>query len=162
MRFLFIFFLCIAPYCLSQELEDLREEYPKANLNEDVTNTLYTKLISVSKEDTKTLVAYKGAVATLKAKFAKGFKNKKTHFKTGAELLEFAIASEPKNLEIRCLRLGVQENSPKIVGYKDRINEDKQFILKHYPSSTNESVRKFVKGYVLLSNAFSEAEKQLF
>ncbi|TMM58533.1 hypothetical protein FEE95_03625 [Maribacter algarum] len=137
-------------------------DYPKANLDEAVTNTLHEELLGVTKEDNKTIVAYKGAVSTLKAKFAKGFKNKKTFFKEGAELLEFAISSEPKNIEIRCLRLGVQENSPRIVGYKNNIEADKQFLLDHYKSDANKEIRNFVKGYVLLSNVFTEAEKQLF
>lgn len=162
MRPLTILFLCVSTFCVSQELKQLRVDYPKANLDEEVTKTLHEELSSVTKEDNKTLVAFKGAVATLKAKFAKGFGNKKTYFKEGAELLEFAIASEPKNIEIRCLRLGVQENSPKIVGYKKNIKEDKQYILENFKSSTDKDVRKFVKGYILLSGLFTDAEKQLF
>ena len=162
MRLLCILFLFITPFCLSQELEELRMEYPKANSDATVANALFQELSPIGKTDNKVLVAYKGAVTTLKAKFAKRIKDKKAFFKEGAQLLEYAIASEPKNLEIRCLRLGVQENSPKIVGYKDRIQEDKQFLLTHYKTTTNKSVRKFVKGYVLLSKVFSEAEKQLF
>lgn len=162
MRSLTIIFIFVSTFCISQELKELRTDYPKANLDEAVTNTLHEKLSSVSKENNKITVAYKGAVATLKAKFANSFKNKKTFFKEGAELLEFAVASEPKNIEIRCLRLGVQENSPKIVGYKKHIEEDKQFLLDHYTSNTDKEVREFVKGYVLLSDLFTDAEKQLF
>lgn len=162
MRLLLIFFLFTASFCTSQELKDLRVSYPKANTDVTVINSLYNQLSDVSKNDNKTIVAYKGAVATLKAKYAKGFKNKKTFFKEGAELLEYAISENPKNLEIRCLRLGVQENSPKIVGYKSNIEEDKQFLIDHYSASTSADVRKFVKGYVLLSKAFTEDEKQLF
>ncbi len=162
MRLLTVIFLFFSTLCISQDLKELRMDYPKANLDEAVTNTLHEELLGVTKEDNKTIVAYKGAVSTLKAKFAKGFKNKKTFFKEGAELLEFAISSEPKNIEIRCLRLGVQENSPRIVGYKNNIEADKQFLLDHYKSDANKEIRNFVKGYVLLSNVFTEAEKQLF
>jgi len=162
MRLLTILFLLVSTFCISQELKELRVDYPKANLDEAITNTLHEKLSSVSKEENKTIVAYRGAIATLKSKFAKGFKNKKMFFKEGAELLEFAVTSEPKNIEIRCLRLGVQENSPRFVGYKDNIDEDKQFLIDQYRSNTDKAIRKFVKGYVLLSEAFTDAEKQLF
>lgn len=161
MRLLTVF-LFISTFCISQELKELRVDYPKANLDEAVTNTLHEKLLSVSKEEDKTLVAFRGAVTTLKAKFAKGFRDKKTYFKEGAELLEFAVASDPKNIEIRCLRLGVQENAPRIVGYKKNIEEDKKFIVDHYEANTDKEVRKFIKGYVLLSDVFTDAEKQLF
>lgn len=162
MRLLTVIFLFVSTFCISQNLTELRVDYPNANLDEAVTNTLHEKLLSVSKEDDKTLVAFRGAVTTLKAKFAKGFKNKKTYFKEGAELLEFAISAEPKNIEIRCLRLGVQENAPRIVGYRKNIEEDKKFIVDHYKANNDKEVRKFIKGYVLLSDAFTDAEKQLF
>jgi hypothetical protein len=162
MRSLLFIFLFTTGFCVSQELKELRIAYPKANTDVTVTDLLYDQLSSVSKEDDKTLVAYKGAVTTLKAKHAKGFANKKKFFKEGALLLESAIAANPKNIEIRCLRLGVQENSPKIVGYKKNIAEDKQFLLDHYTSSTDSDIRRFVRGYVLLSKTFTEAEKQLF
>lgn len=162
MRSLALLFLFVSTFCFAQELKELRVAYPKANLDEKITNALHENLASVSKENNKTIVAYRGAVATLKAKFAKGIRNKKTFFKEGAELLEFAVTSESKNIEIRCLRLGVQENSPKIVGYKQHIEVDKQFILDHYASITDGELRKFIKGYVVLSNAFTDAEKQLF
>ena len=162
MRLLTIFFLFVSTLGISQELKKLRVDYPKANLDKEITNTLYETLSSITKEDNKTIVAYKGAIATLKAKFAKGFRDKKKFFKEGAELLDFAITSEPKNIEIRCLRLGVQENSPKIVGYKKNIEEDKQYLLDHFASVTDVDLQKFIKGYVALSAAFTDAEKQLF
>jgi len=162
MKTFILLLLVSTSFCFSQELGELRVAYPNANSKESVTNELHQELSSISKTDSKTLVAYKGAVLTLKAKYAKGFKYKKTFFKEGAELLEFAITAEPKNIEIRCLRLGVQENAPKIVGYKKNIQEDKQFLLDHFATIQNQELRKFIRGYVLLSEAFSDSEKQLF
>jgi hypothetical protein len=57
--------------------------------------------------------------------------------------------------------MGVQENSPKIVGYHDNIEEDKKFILTNYKHTRSEEVKKAVKKYVLQSEAFDEAEKQM-
>ncbi|KAG1647290.1 hypothetical protein GQR58_030719 [Nymphon striatum] len=98
MRLLTILFLFVSTLGISQELKELRVDYPKANLDKEITNTLYETLSSITKEDNKTIVAYKGSIATLKARFAKGIRDKKRFFKEGAELLEFAITSEPKNL----------------------------------------------------------------
>ena len=162
MKNLFICILLISSFCSAQELSQLRADYPKANEDESVTEKLHTLLSSVSKTDNMTMVAFKGAVLTLKAKYASGFRNKKGFFKEGAELLEFAIASEPKNIEIRCIRLGVQENAPRIVGYKKNIATDKQFIIDHYKSITSPEIKNFVKDYVVLSDGFSDSEKQLF
>jgi len=162
MRLMTIFFLLVSTFCFAQELKLLRSDYSSANQDEEITNMLHEQLSAVSKENNMVMLAYKGAVSTLKAKFAKGIKNKKMFFKEGAELLEFTIASEPENIEIRCLRLGVQENSPKIIGYKQHIRTDKQFILDRYKTIKDKEVQNFVKGYVQLSDLFSDAEKQLF
>ena len=145
-----------------KEINSVLGDYLKSIYGSDATVDKAIFNLRSKQEDIKTIVAYRGAVATLKAKFSKGIKNKKAFFKEGSELLEFAVTSEPKNIEIRCLRLGVQENSPKIVGYKQHIEADKQFILNHYASVTDGGLRKFIKGYVVLSSAFTDAEKQLF
>ncbi|WP_339713640.1 hypothetical protein [uncultured Kriegella sp.] len=144
------------------DLSELRKNYPKASNSEAITNALQNQLVDVTKEDEKILVAYKGAVSTLMAKYAKGIKNKKDFFKTGAELIEYAVEKEPENLEIRCIRLSVQENSPKIVGYKDNIPEDKQFLINNYKSASSTPVTTFIKNYVMGSALFDTAEKQLF
>lgn len=144
------------------DLSKLRIAYPKANSNEVIANNLFEELTFVTKEDDKTLVAYKGAISTLKAKFAKNFRNKKMYFKDGAMLIEYVLELEPNNIEVRCLRLSVQENAPKIVGYNKNIAEDKQYILDHYSEISDTEIKNFIKGYILLSNAFSESEKQLF
>lgn len=144
------------------ELSRLREEYPKANSNEEVTDRLYDELASVSDSDPMVLLAYKGAISTLKAKYAKGVKHKKEYFKTGKSLLESAVEGDPHNIEIRCLRLSVQENAPNIVGYKEHIEEDKKFILDHYQNTASKEAKAFIKNYVLQSALFSDSEKQLF
>lgn len=154
---IFLAFSLTAP-----DLSELRENYPKASDSEAITNTLQNQLVDVTKEDEKILVAYKGAVSTLMAKYAKGIKNKKDFFKTGAELIEYAVEKEPENLEIRCIRLSVQENSPKVVGYKDNIPEDKQFLINNYKSASSKPVAAFIKNYVMESSLFDTAEKQLF
>lgn len=160
-QLLFIFLLSVV-ICHGQDLQQLRTEYPKANESEAITNELFEKLYAITEKGNNTKLAYKGAISTLKAKFSEGIKNKKGFFNQGVQLLEDAIISEPKNIEIRCLRLGVQENSPKIVRYKQHISADKQFLIDHYSSVTDAELRKFIKGYVILSKVFTDIEKQLF
>ena len=155
-----IFF--ILSFLTLPELSKIRQTYPKAAKSSEAAQELYDTLASVSEDDNQTLVAYKGAVSTLMAKYAKGIKNKKAYFKTGTSLIEKAIVNEPKNIEIRCIRLGVQENSPKIMKYKNHIEEDKQFLLDHYNTTSSKEVKIFVKNYVVQSALFDSAEKQLF
>lgn len=145
-----------------QDVQKLRTEYPKASENKAITNELFEYLSAVTEKQNNTKLAYKGAILTLKAKFSKGIKDKKEYFKQGVQLLEDALISEPENIEIRCLRLGVQENSPKIVRYKQHISEDKQFLIDNYHSIKDTNLRVFIKGYITLSKVFTDTEKQLF
>ncbi len=155
-------FAILALFVGTPDLMQLRETYPQANNSAEITNALHDELAVVTKEDQAVLVAYKGAITTLMAKFSKGIKNKMEFFKSGSELLEFAVTNDPENIEIRCLRLGVQENSPKIVDYKGKIQEDKQFIIDNFKNTKTEEIKEFVKKYVLQSTLFSETERQLF
>ncbi len=162
MKTLISLLLFTAFWSLAPELAKVRTDYREASNSEEVTKKLHDNLIAVSKNDKTVLVAYKGAVTTMMSKFAEDIKDKKTFFKDGRELLEHAVLTQPENVEIRCIRLSVQENAPKIVGYRKNIEEDKQFILDNYASMTDTGAQEFVKGYAQQSDAFTDTEKQLF
>jgi hypothetical protein len=57
--------------------------------------------------------------------------------------------------------LGVQENSPKIVGYRKNKEEDKQFIIDHFNEVSSKELKTYIKGFVMQSKTFSEEEKSL-
>ena len=147
---------------LSPDLETIRKQYRMADNNEEATKKLFGDLSSIGKNDSPTAIAYKGAVTTMMSKYADGFKDKKDTFKQGRELLEEAVTAEPENVEIRCIRLSVQENVPKITGYKKNIDTDKQFIIANFSKMGDNGAKSFVKGYISQSKTFTEAEKQLF
>lgn len=159
---LVVSFICSLAFLISPDISELRKTYPEANTSEGVTDELFIKLSSVTKTDSAVLVAYKGAVSTLKAKYAQKLRNKKDFFKSGAELIEYAVATQPKNIEIRCIRLSVQENSPKVVGYKESMEEDKGFLLHNFAKVSSGEIREFIKNYALQSSVFDASEKQLF
>jgi len=143
-------------------LNTIRQNYREAYDSEKTTKKLFDGLSEVGKNGSVTVVAYKGAVTTMMSKYAEGFKDKKSFFKEGRELLEYAVEAEPKNVEIRCIRLSVQENVPRITGYRKDIDDDKRFILDNFKTMTDTGAKAFVKGYIAQSDAFTDAEKQLF
>lgn len=143
-------------------LSQIRKDFIQASESKEGAEKLYNTLEDITKESKPILVAYKGAASTLKAKHSKGIKQKKNFFKKGAEYLDFSIEKAPKNIEIRCIRLSVQEHSPKILKYKKNIAEDKQFLIDNYIKTADKAVKKFVKDYVLQSSLFDAAEKKLF
>ena len=162
MRPLFFLLLVLPLFGASQELKVLRLEYPTAVIDMHTMEVLLKSLADISTENAPILAAYKGALLTIQARNSKGISNKISYFKEGKTLLENAISAEPNNIEIRSLRMGVQENSPRIVRYKGNIDEDKKFIIDNYPSVKNQEIRAFIEGYVRQSDQFSDTEKQLF
>ena len=141
------------------DVNSIRKEYQTVTQSKVKTLALYNKLTKITKKDNKTLVAYKGALTALVSKQKKGVKEKKEYFKNGVSLIEFAIKSAPNNIEIRLIRLSVQQNSPKFLKYNKNINEDKAFIFKNLKKVKSTSLKKYIQGYILQSKYFSEEEK---
>lgn len=160
MKALFLFIFLASVFVVTPRIPQIRADYSRSNGNKEVIVKLHDALFSVEKEDNKILVAYKGAVLTAMAKYTKGKKEKKEFFKEGAELIEFAVASNPNDIEIRTIRLSIQENAPKFLKYNKSIVEDKAFILKNFESTVSEGLRAFVKLYVVQSKGFSTSEKE--
>lgn len=158
----FLVLLILLPFVSnSQNLEFIRSQYPKAKESSELTDQLYHELSGIS-EEINVLAAYKGAVSALKADFAKGIRNKKEFIKEGTKLLDHAVAAEPENVEIRYLRLTVQENAPKIVGYHGNIDEDKEVIKNRFHSLESDSLKAVIRGFIEISSSFDKDEKSEF
>ncbi len=144
------------------DILELREKYPKASTDTELTNDLYNKLAAVSIADEAKIVAYKGAVLTLMAKHAKTIKEKKMFFQEGVQFLEAAVKTAPNDIETRYLRLSVQEHAPKIVKYNNNIEKDKSFLLENYGTSKDDELKTYIKSYVMDSSLFTDNEKLSF
>lgn len=144
----------------SQGLEQIRKDYILASNDRESASALMDQLSAITKEDKRVLIAYKGAVTALMAKYTKDNPERKQLFKDGVQLLEYAISEEPDNIEIRCLRLSIQENTPKFLKYRSNIEEDKSFILTNYGKTSSREVKDFVKSYIMQSDGFNTGEKQ--
>ena len=155
-----LLFGCVLLATPAIDLTEIRTAYRSAAESEVLTKTLFDDLTAVGKSDDPVLIAYKGAVGTMMAAYADELNEKKQFFKDGRELLEYAVATAPDNVEIRCIRLSVQENVPKITGYRKNQEEDKAFILQNYASMKDADARAFVKGFAGQSESFTESERQ--
>lgn len=86
-------------------------------------------------------LAYEGALEMRKAGTLSVPAKKLAIFKQGHKKLEAAIAADPNNLEYLFLRLIIQENAPKALGYNKNIKYDSDFIRANYkklPSSLQQ------------------------
>ncbi|MET2985335.1 hypothetical protein [Aureibaculum conchae] len=154
-----IFYISLLLIVSKPSLSEVRKLYTKVSDSKEVAKEFYQKLENIKKSDDATLVGYKAASLTVKAKHEKKIKDKKTYFKEGALLLEYIIEKKPNNIELRLIRLSIQENAPKILKYKMNIDEDKMFIYNQLPHIKNKGLKDHIKGYVSKSKAFTTQEK---
>ena len=159
MKIFFSIFILFS-FFSNPNLAEIRKIFPSASQTESTATAFAAKLTDVSADD-KTLLAYKGASITMVAKFKKKASEKISTFKEGSKLIESAVASESNNIEIRLIRLSIQENVPGIVNYKKNIKEDVTFILKHFKEQ-NAVLKEYIRSFVLQSKSFSAEEKQTF
>ncbi len=144
----------------SSELSELRKLYPKASSTKENAEIFYTKTSQIS-SDTPVMIGYKGVGFTLKAKYESELAKKKNNFKKGVEMLEESIQKAPENIELRTLRMSVQENSPKFLNYNKNIEEDKKLIADNLLKSNSE-VKSFVTQFIITSKSFTETEKKKY
>jgi uncharacterized protein YxeA len=88
--------------------------------------------------------AFEGALIMKKAGLGGNPLQKLNLFKEGHTKLEAAIKKEPNNAEFRFLRLMIQENAPGILGYKDNLDADSEYVRKSYKTLPEEAQKAIV------------------
>jgi len=159
MKFIIILISAIIINISSLDINLVRGAYKEAAQNEAKVEDFYKLLEKITKKDDVTLVAYKGAAIALLGRQEKKVKDKKKLFMEGVSYVEYAIEKSPNNIEVHFVRLGIQENTPKLLNYKDNIEEDKQIILEQFKYINSSNLKHFIKDYILQSKAFSDEEK---
>lgn len=142
------------------DLETLRNSYSKANSsNENAKN--FIALAEKKSSSDPVISAYKSASKILEAKVTTEKNKRKSFVKSGATTLESLIASNPNNAELRVIRMSVQENIPKIVGYNKNLKEDKTFLINNY-SKQNADLKSYIKQFAGQSKTMTATEKASF
>lgn len=156
------FFILIAVFLGSTnpDLGTIRAHFKVANNSKEKANAFY-ELFSEEPAASALVEAYRGAAITLKAKNSSDLLHKKKYATEGLTILEKSIAKEPKNVEMRLIRLSIQEHAPKILKYNSNIQEDRKMIVEGYKKEP-KAVQDLIKDYSLQSKVFSDAEKQNF
>ncbi|WP_114821699.1 hypothetical protein [Chryseobacterium sp. KLBC 52] len=152
---LILSFIAAFVFFFQSDLETLRNSYAKANESNSNTQNFIETADKQSGSDAVT-AGYKAAAKIMEAKIAKS--NRKSLVKTGATSLESIIKSNPNNAELRLIRMSVQENIPKIVGYRGSLKDDKAFLLNNY-SKQNTALKSYIKRFAMQSKTMTEAER---
>ena len=83
-----------------------------------------------SKDSSASVQAYVCAVEMKQAEYAFNPITKLKIFNRAKRKLNLLIDINPKNIDLRYIRLLLQERTPSILGYNDTIDEDKTFLQK--------------------------------
>src|SRR5688572_1158526 len=103
-------------------------------------------LAAIEKTTLEGKLAYEGALLMKKSGLLKAPGQKLKVFKLGREKLEGAIRKDSGNIEYRFLRLMIQENVPKVVGYKKDIGADSTMVVNAY-KTLSPVLRQAIKDY---------------
>ena len=144
-QFIFVFLFCIAQFSWAQTSE-IRTSYYDATKSEEKAKAFYKLVENTSSSDKAEMMAYKGAGITLLARF-EPLTKRSAKVKSGIKWIDDAIKKSPNNVEVRLIRLSVQENLPKMFKYNTQIESDKKFIKDALPNIKDKDLVKMINGY---------------
>ena len=137
-------------------LFELRTNLQKAFQEEGECEKLYEKIKNL--ENPEPIVkGYMGAIYVARARHITFFKKMK-NLNTGIDLLEEAIKGDPKDVELRFLRLTIQVNLPKFLGYHQDVEKDKIFVLENYQNA-GPKMKQAMLDFIKTSGEFNEAQR---
>ncbi len=142
---LYILLVFIAPKGLNKQridLEYLRLNYEKALGNKELCRAMIDAL--ATKKDEPVYLAYLSGLQTLWANHTLNPIAKLGTFKKGRMNLERAVKMAPNNLEIRFIRLSVQRNAPRFLGYYENLENDEEFIKQHQSNISSASLLRMI------------------
>ncbi len=155
MKFIFAF---IATFILSfsaANLDTVRSKYSSAHQSK-ATADAFAKLVNNAGSG-NTINGYKAAAKIVQAKFAVG-EGRKNMIVAGANSLESAIKAAPQNVELRLIRMSIQESLPKFIKYDKNLASDKKFIISNF-SEQDSSLKAYIKKFASHSKSFTAADR---
>ncbi len=115
---------------------------------------IYQQETIVQNSSIKEKQAYEGALLLKKSGVLTNKREKLASFKAGKIKLENAIEKDSTNTEYHFLRLMIQENAPKILGYHKELEKDNIYIRTNF-KTLSPSVQQAVLGYSKQSKILS-------
>lgn len=125
-------------------LDEVRTNYNKLAADKALCKKMILAL-EETKDNSATHLGYLGGLQTIWANHVFSPISKLNTFNKGKKNLEQAIKKEPKNVELRFIRLSVQKNAPSFLGYYSNIKEDMQFIKNNRSGIKSEILNKHIE-----------------
>lgn len=154
--FLFLF-LSVNP-----ELKKMRAFYVLMNQEESAAKALKLQAKSSTKVSANITAAYLAAAEMALAKYMYNPLAKLSAFNVGKKGLEAALSMDSSSIEVRYIRLTIQDNVPSILGYSGNIKSDRRFLIQHLKEvkTSDAELYSSVQQYLLKRGKLSEQEKR--
>jgi len=146
-----LLFTCVSVFAMAQKF-DKAAFYQAMELKDSAKINQQENLLQNT--GIKEKQAYEGALLLKKAGIIANKRNKLASFKAGKNKLESAIEKDSSNAEYRFLRLMIQENAPKILGYHAALEKDNLYIRKNF-KTLSPVVQQAILGYSRQSKLLS-------
>lgn len=129
-------------------LTSVRKHIGEVFKTESICFSFYHAFEKADVSKSNLLVGYKGAILLGMARHDPNVFKKMSYFSDGKELLEESIANDPKNIELRFLRLTIQTHIPSFLGYNENKEADKAFVLANLDKAPSEVFRTRVRNFI--------------
>lgn len=142
MRIMIIVLLLCYDAFAATELETIRKNYQLAPEDKELCREM---IVMLQNHDDPVYMAYLGAFQAIWAKHVFNPIEKLETFRKGKKNIESAIEASSPNVEIRALRLSIQVNAPKFLGYSSNIEEDIEFIEANRQSIRSKTLQALIE-----------------
>lgn len=137
---------------VDEDIIELRELYYSSTNSRVNTDKLVEYLKDITFNSSTIYKGYKGMSFLLISKHSINPLDKLSFFKLGVLWLESSIENDFCNIELRFLRLSVQNNAPSFLNYNNYIEEDKNYLASNYKYLEDEDLKNRISNYLLLQN----------
>jgi len=138
-----------------QEATQIRDNYRKALVDERSIPSF--KSYTTKHQNIAVGKAYHGTALALEARAAWSPSTKLSNANSAYSLLNDAVKLEPKNLEIRFLRLSFAHGTPDFLSMKSSIAEDKKIFLQG--NIRNHPIGDIMQKFMTNSGLFNATER---
>ncbi|WP_031301641.1 hypothetical protein [Sphingobacterium paucimobilis] len=137
-------------------LDDVRRDFNKGVKNQELCERHLETLEKYAKSPVEK--GYEAAFHMFMAKHTGSPFKKMSYFNGGKKLLEKQIQAEPANVELRFIRLCIQYYIPSYLGYKDNIEQDKDFLVSNLYKMGDEKTKDLLFNYLKGAKMYTEQE----
>lgn len=126
----------------------VRIKFHNSTSSEKACKALIRELEPYNEKNNPLLLGYKGGATMLMAKHVFNPFSKLSYFQKGKGMLEKAIQSDYKNVELRFLRYTIQTNVPSFLGYNGDLAKDKIFLIQSVDAIRDAELKKIISAYL--------------